>query len=215
MTRIGRTGLRSNAIVKFPPPSDPRSLRVRHRARVCVSLAAAVALTTAVTGCSIFRGSTSDALPPTPAPPAATAGQQAMLQPIGGSAVFGKVRVLDRGDGATVTVSVINIPSGEFRIAIHDTPNCSSPNGFSAGPAWAPAGAARKPAELVPALRANSEGTADVSSRVTGLHANGPGGVAGHSVVVYASSSVTDAIPGVPNDRVACGIFEPVQLFTF
>src|SRR5690349_8966982 len=68
-------------------------------------------------------------------------GQVAPLRPIGGSAIFGKIRVIDRGDGASVLVSMMNVPPGAYRIAFNETPNCSSPNGFSAGAPWAPAGA--------------------------------------------------------------------------
>ena len=140
-------------------------------------------------------------------------GEQAALRAIGGSAVFGKVRVIDRSDGATVLVSAINIPPGGFRIAFHENPNCTSPNGFSAGPAWAPAG--KDPTELMPIQHVNSEGRAETEIRVAALHSIGVDGVAGRSVVMYAGSKVTDARPGVPNERIACGVFEPAHPLTF
>lgn len=165
-------------------------------------------------GCSMFRGRPAE---PAPAAPSAGsgAGQQAVLRAIGGSAVSGKIRVIDRGDGATVLVSAINVPTGGFRIAFHETPNCSSPNGFSAGPAWAPATTGKSAQELVPVQYANTEGTAESSSRVAGLHATGVDGVAGHSVVIYAGPLVTEARPDVPNARIACGVFEPAQPLAF
>ncbi len=150
-----------------------------------------------------------------PSAPAAVAkrglGQGARLRAIGGSAVTGLVRVVDRGDGATVTVAAFNLPIGEFRVAIQQTPNCTSPNGFSAGPAWAPPASKRKPADLVSVLVANASGIAQASEFVAGLRETGVNGVAGRSVVVYAGSKVTDARPDVPNERIACGVFEPVQ----
>jgi Cu/Zn superoxide dismutase len=140
-------------------------------------------------------------------------GQEAEVRAIGGSAVSGKIRVVDRGDGATVLISLMNVPIGDFRIAFHADPNCSSPNGFSAGPAWAPAG--RRPEDLVPTERGNSENYVEASVRVRGLHASGADGVAGHSVIVYAGSKIGPIRPGVRNDAIACGVFRPAALISF
>lgn len=140
-------------------------------------------------------------------------GQVASLRSIGGSAVFGKIRVVDRGEGASMFVSMMNVPPGEYRIAIQETPNCSSPNGFSAGRAWAPAG--KDPRTLIPAQYVNSEDRVEQSLRVPALRTTGPNGVAGHSVVIYAGSRITDARPGVPNERMACGVFEPARQISF
>jgi len=140
-------------------------------------------------------------------------GQVAPLRPIGGSAIFGKIRVIDRGDGASVLVSMMNVPPGAYRIAFNETPNCSSPNGFSAGAPWAPAGAdARK---LIPVQRVNAEDRVELSLRVPALKTRGPNGVAGHSVVIYSGLEVTDAKPDVPNERMACGVFETAHRLEF
>lgn len=141
-------------------------------------------------------------------------GEEANLRAIGGSAIFGKIRVVDRGSGdANVLVSMMNVPIGAYRIAIQETPNCSSPNGFSAGRAWAPAG--HDPLTLIPTQYASGEDRVEASLRVAGLRAEGPNGVAGRSVVVYAGSTITPARPDVPNERVACGVFEPSQPLSF
>jgi Cu/Zn superoxide dismutase len=140
-------------------------------------------------------------------------GQQAELLPIGGSAVSGKVRVIDRGDGSVVLISLMNVSVGDFRIAFHADANCSSPNGYSAGPAWAPAG--RRPEELVPVQRANSEDHAEVTVRVRGLHATGAAGVTGRSVIVYAGSNIEPLRPGVRNNAIACGVFRPATPISF
>ena len=194
--------------------------------RLRVALARAVAAHVRLAGMSVLAGlalagcATSQGAGhgPESSAPAATKpglGQVAILRAIGGSAVNGRVRVVDQGDGAVVTVAAFNLPIGEVRIAIHQNPNCTSPNGFSAGPAWAPPDSSRKAAELVPTLHANSSGTAQASVKVAGLRATGVNGVAGHSVVVYAGSRVTEARPDVPNERIACGVFEPVKPFEF
>ena len=162
-----------------------------------------------VAGCSAFRGGTA-AEEPAKAP---DYGQVATLRAVNGSVTFGKIRVIDRGDGASVLVSMMNVPPGMFRIAFHQTPNCSSPNGFSAGPPWAPPG--QDPRTLIPAQMVNSESRVSATFRVPGVHATGPNGVAGHSVVVYSGSQVTLARPDVPNDRIACGVFEPAHRLEF
>jgi len=177
-------------------------------------LAMGLAVATAVAGCARVHIGTPDIEEDTKA--AATGpdyGQVASLRAIGGSAVFGKIRVIDRGDGASVLVSMMNVPPGTYRIAFQETPNCSSPNGFSAGPAWAPAG--KDARNLIPVRYVGSEDHIEDSFRVPALRASGPNGVAGHSVVVYAGSQVTDARPGVPNERMACGVFEPARQISF
>ena len=138
-------------------------------------------------------------------------GQEAYLRSLA-SAVTGKVRVIDRGDGATVLLSMINLPPGQYRIAFHERPNCSSPNGFSAGSFWAPPGLDAR--DIAPIFSTNADGTAEASVRIRGLRATGPGGVEGHSVVIYTGTRVTDAEPSVPNNRVACGVFEPSRPLT-
>ena len=110
---------------------------------------------------------------------------------------------------------MINLPPGAYRIAFHETPNCSSPNGFSAGAPWAPASSGKTPQELVPTQYGNAEQCVETGLRISGLHANGPNGVAGHSVVLYCGTSVPEIRPDVPNDAIACGVFEPTRPLAF
>jgi len=151
----------------------------------------------------------------TPEPTRTDSSQQAVLRTIGGSAMTGKVRVIDRGDYASILISLLNVPQGAFRIAIHETPNCSSPNGFSAGRAWAPASSGKTPQELIPIQYGNSEQRIELELRIRGLHANGPDGVAGRSVVLYAGTRIDEIRPDVRNEAMACGVFEPTRLLTF
>ena len=141
-----------------------------------------------------------------------TSGQLANLRTIGGSSLTGRIRVIDRGDNASILVSMINVPVGAYRLALHETPNCTSPNAFSAGPLWAPPAAAKAPQDLIPIQYANSEAIVETELWITGLRANGVNGVAGHSVVVYAGPTVGEIRPDVPNAAIACGVFQPVQL---
>jgi len=162
----------------------------------------------AVTGCATsqdswlsFGGASGTTLP----------GLVAELRGLG-SATRGKVRVIDRKDGVQIMVSGSNLPPNQYRVSFNRDGNCSSPNGFSAGPPWAPPG--MDPYELIP-LFWNPDGNAEGSAFVRGVHTTGENGVAGRSVVIYWGSKVTDAYPDVPNNRAACGVFEPAQLLLF
>jgi Cu/Zn superoxide dismutase len=181
------------------------------RAMQALLALAGVAALTACSGVNFHLGSARDE----PARPKVTGyGQEANLRAINGSAVFGKIRVIDRGsDDASMLVSMMNIPPGAYRIAFHERPNCSSPNGFSAGALWAPAG--RDAAQMIPTQYVNSEDRVGTTIRLSGVRATGPSGVAGHSVVVYAGPRITPAQPDVPNQAIACGVFEAAQPLSF
>lgn len=137
------------------------------------------------------------------------AGVQAVLRPANGGSGQADVRFVDRGNGALVTMFATNLLPGTYRLAIQRDANCSSPNLFSAGPAWAPPGSVKPPQELIPVIFANSDGDITWSSQVAGLKTTGLDGVMGHSVVLYSGSRVDDAQPGVPNNRLMCGIVGP------
>ena len=154
-------------------------------------------------GCGGSKAEVEDALAPRSAP-----GLVATLKGVA-SAVSGKVRVYDRGDGITVLVSAINLPYGSFRVAFHENGNCSSPNGFSAGPAWAPPG--RTPENLTPPL-INGDGNTQRSFHVSGVRTTGENGLAGRSVMLYGGLSIDPIVPGVRNDVMACGVFEPTTV---
>jgi Cu/Zn superoxide dismutase len=173
--------------------------------RLVVAVPFIVAL---VAGCSTTRSAES---PANEQAKKVEMGQQAVLRPIGGSAVQGKVRVIDRGDGAVVLISGTSFPLGPYRLAFHERGNCTSPNGFSAGAPWAPAAAGKAPKDLMPVQYANSENRVETELRIPKLHANGPDGVAGRSVVLYAGNEVTEIRPNVPNAAIACGVFEEAQ----
>ena len=185
-------------------------------ARRLVAAALVTVLAAALVGGCATRGAGTDAeQKAAAAADARSLGEVAELRAIGGSAVTGKVRVVDRGDGATLTVAAFNVPIGSLRITLNRNGNCTSPNGFSAGPAWAPSGSKRPPDELVDVLTSNSDGSVNATLHISGLHATGPDGVAGRSVVLYAGREVTAAVPDVPNDRIACGVFEAAQVLQF
>ncbi len=93
---------------------------------------------------------------------------------------------------------------GPHRIVIHANPVCTSPNGFSAGP---PILLPETGAPVIVAITIEHERATSLVTRVPGLALSGPAGVEGRSVVLHAGWSGTlEASPGIPNDRVACGV---------
>jgi len=123
----------------------------------------------------------------------------------GGSAVLHEVR-----GGVDVAIWLGSVGPGQFRVAVHETGNCSSQNAFSAGPPWAPPGV---PMAVV--LLTKNDDTRTVTVRLPGYRIQGPDGVTGRSVVVHAGATGTlEAQPGVPNERIACGVIgTPTEMF--
>ena len=128
----------------------------------------------------------------------------ARMGPIAGGVGHGLITFRPYDGGLTMVADVGGFSAGLYRIAIHMTPICTSPNGFSAGPPFVLPGAA---APVVIPIRIWEQGTATLAERVPGLTLTGPSGIEGKSVVLHASQfGSLDAAPGVVNDRVACGV---------
>jgi Cu/Zn superoxide dismutase len=142
-------------------------------------------------------------------------GLEAPLRAIGGSAVQGKVRVVERKDGVTVMLSAQNIMRGPYRMAFHEKGNCTSPNGFSAGLPWAPPASSKAPDALIPSMYATAEGSVESQVFVPGVRISGDNGLTGRSIVIYLGSSIPTILADRPNSAIACGAFEAVRPIIF
>jgi Cu/Zn superoxide dismutase len=138
-------------------------------------------------------------------------GYIARLRPMNGSAAAGSVSVGDRGGVMVIQLALNNVPPGYYAWALHASGNCSSRNGFSAGAAWAPSGAKKPPVELLPEFLVNTESTATVTVRVRDVRIDGDGGINGRSVLIYQGGDIKPLKAEVPNNVVACGVFEPAR----
>jgi Cu/Zn superoxide dismutase len=128
----------------------------------------------------------------------------ARLAQVGGSAVSGLVTFRPYDGGVTLLAELGGVGNGRYRIAIHGTGNCTSPNGFSAG---APLRLPGSALPVVVTLSTDGDGMASISTRIPGLAIDGPAGVRGKSVVVHAgATSSLETEPGARNDRIACGV---------
>jgi Cu/Zn superoxide dismutase len=128
------------------------------------------------------------------------------------SAVTGSVRVYNFRDGVQVQLSINNMIPGSYRIAFHENGNCRSPNLFSAGAPWAPATWTKAPGDLLPGFFANPEGNNNgYVAFVQGVSTDGPLSIRGRSAVIHWGTSVDQAFPGQPNNRMACGVLESAE----
>jgi Cu/Zn superoxide dismutase len=137
-------------------------------------------------------------------------GVEARMSGVGSSA-SGFFRAYDARDGSGVNVqlSLLNALPGTYRITLHERGNCKSPNLFSAGPAWAPASSGRTPGELLPVYSTDTEGDIhNYGAFLRGVHVDGPQGLVGKVVVIQYGYGVSNAEPGLPNKRMACGVLE-------
>ncbi len=189
---------------------------------VRLALAGAFALA-ALAGCGGTRLSNNPAeLPDVPESVAAarerpgeTMGFIARLQPLGGTAATGAVVVTQRGDVAVLNLNLTNVGPGPYAWVLHERGNCSSRNGLSAGKPWTLPGSRKFPLDLLPVFGTNSDGTAVVTVRVPGGRADGDGGINNRAVLVYAGADVKPIQADVPNNVVACGVFEPARSVLF
>jgi Cu/Zn superoxide dismutase len=144
----------------------------------------------------------------TPAPAVReTPGVEARLRNVN-SAISGFVRVRESGDLLLVLVDIAGGNPGPYRVVLHANGNCSSPNGFSAGAPWSPPGWKESPLRLVPEAYAGAQGILQLTARVRGVRL---GDALGRGVLVY--QGMTPQVPqaGIPNNVVACGVFEQAK----
>lgn len=141
-----------------------------------------------------------------PAPKAReTPGVEARLKSIN-SAVTGTVRLRESGDLLLISVDLANMNPGPHRVVLHATGNCTSPNGFSAGAPWSPPGWKEAPTRLVPEVYATGSGAiGQLVARVRGVRL---GDLLNRGVLVYEGITPQVPQPNVPNNAVACGVFE-------
>lgn len=131
------------------------------------------------------------------------------------SAITGTARAFDYRDGVQVQLAASNLIPGTYRLVLHERGNCTSPNLYSAGPAWAPPGWTKPAGELLPSFFVGEEGTVvGYVVFIKGVGTSGPNSIRGRSFVLHSGSLVGEAFPGQPNNRMACGeIVEGKALF--
>jgi Cu-Zn family superoxide dismutase len=138
-------------------------------------------------------------------------GLSVRLAPVGGSAAAGGVAFAQYPTNVAMSLSVYGLAVGQYRAVIHTSGNCSSPNGFAAGPPWSPPGVVPPLDVQVGTFWIRNEGSTEVSMRLAGVTLEGPNSLLRRSVVIHEGSQGSlEAVPDVRNGRVACGVIGPV-----
>lgn len=133
--------------------------------------------------------------------------QEAPMRGIGGAATSGSVVVSPIKDGVAMRVSMVNLPVGTvYRVVVHANGNCSSPNGFAAGPPLVLPGASQHVTAGWPPVPLYQDGVFTAVLRLRGVELTGPNSITGKAVILHAGEGSLEAEPGVPNNRIACGI---------
>jgi len=127
------------------------------------------------------------------------------------SAVSGRVVIVDKGDGITLTLVASNLLQGNYRLAFHENPKCDTRIGTTAGPVWGPTNSPKLPGELIPIAYVGQAGVVNLSVHISGVHIDGEPSVRNHSVVLHRGEFVDSPLPGLPNNYIACGVFGDLQ----
>jgi Cu/Zn superoxide dismutase len=139
---------------------------------------------------------------------------EAPLYSKGGSGAQGTVTITQKGDRWLLTISLFSVSSGgAYRLAFFDNGNCSSPNAFSAGKLWlppdAPGGTAAD--KWIPMVYSDPLGSLDAVMRLPNPGRHHEEVFRKRSILVFAGNDVQELQPGVPNNVVACGVFDTIQ----
>ena len=140
-------------------------------------------------------------------------GLEASMAPSGGSVAVGSVKFNPTASGVAMMVHVTGLRYGEqYRVVVHANGNCTSRNGFSAGPPWAPPGASERAMAQMQTPATAGDAAFTMVVRIPGVRMEGPDSLAGKSVVIHSGAQGSlEARPDVANNRVACGVIGPVR----
>jgi len=179
---------------------------------------------TLVLGCARSQESTATGTPgatpvPETATPESTAGgerAEARLAPTAGNHVEGTVTFASEADGIHVVARLSGLSPGEHGFHIHETGDCSAPDGASAGghfnptamPHGGPSDANRHEGDLGN-LIADASGNALYDRVDRRLSFDGPNSIIGRAVIVHGKADDLKSQPaGNSGPRVACGVIE-------
>lgn len=134
----------------------------------------------------------------------------------------GIVTVSEAPDGLSVAVDVSGLKTGRYGIHIHTTGTCDAPKFAGAGGHWNPTvkqhgldNSNGHHAGDLPNLVIGTDGTGRLIYSIAGAAARGDTGLLdadGAAIIVHAGPDDLRTDPsGASGDRMACGVFTPVQ----
>ena len=142
----------------------------------------------------------------------------AQLQPTAGNAVTGTVTFSSAANGVRVVAEVAGLTPGDHGFHVHQTGDCSAPDGTSAGGHFNPEAHDHGPrtAEVrhvgdLGNLTVDADGNAHLDFVDTGIALSGEHSIVGRGVIVHASPDDYSQPTGNAGARVACGVIELVE----
>ncbi len=144
---------------------------------------------------------------------------QVTLAPKSESTLAGDIVFTQEGDEVTMQVAISGVPEGEHAIHIHEVPDCSAPDGSSAGGHWNPAmkdhgqwGEMAHHAGDIGNLVVDAEGKASLTFKTDkwciGCE-DSTMNILNHSVIIHAGvDDFTTQPTGNAGGRVGCGVIE-------
>lgn len=145
---------------------------------------------------------------------------EAKIEPTAGNSVYGTVRFTAQANGSVQVVADLEGlgPNVTHAIHVHETGDCSAPDGMSAGAHYNPEA---KPHALPQAeerhagdlgnLTADASGTSHFVLTVTNISlATGKNPILGKSVIVHAKSDDGSQPAGNAGARLGCGVIKPL-----
>jgi Cu-Zn family superoxide dismutase len=140
----------------------------------------------------------------------------AKLEAKSGSTVDGKASFSEKGKEVTLVVEVANASPGEHAVHIHETGDCSSPDGKSAGGHWNPMTDQHGKWEMEHHhlgdignmnVGADGKGTIKLTTDKWALGSGAPNDPVGKSIVVHGGVDDFKTQPtGNAGNRIACGV---------
>jgi Cu-Zn family superoxide dismutase len=139
-----------------------------------------------------------------------------MLSPTEGNMAEGTLSVMAMGSGVHLTGAISGLPEGEHGFHVHETGDCSAPDGTSAGGHFNPEGVDHglpggegKHLGDLGNIEANAEGMAEVSVHAGGFTMEeGPNSIVGRAVIVHADPDDGGQPTGNAGARLACGVVQ-------
>ena len=140
----------------------------------------------------------------------------AVLQPTQGNSVKGTIRLATVGDAVHLTGIVTGLTAGKHGYHVHETGDCTAPDGSSAGGHFNPGrathgapDAAEHHAGDLGNIEAAAGGSATVDIHAAGLTlGTGARSVLGRAIVVDANPDDFSQPTGNTGERLACGIIK-------
>ena len=151
------------------------------------------------------------------------ASARVVLAPLQDSGVAGDLAFAIADGGVRIHGSITGLPAGgQHGFHVHETGDCSAPDGSSAGGHFNPAGAPHGDrhgdgphhAGDMPNLDVAADGSAAVDQVLAGLEiaSGGPNDIVGRAVIVHAQADDYATQPtGNAGGRIACGVIELVN----